>query len=125
MTIYEYVCHETGERKTITASMRNPPATKFEEDGRTWCRDWGDVKTAIGVRGLGPNFKGRAIPNIAPNLPANGSPYREIERGGVTLREHQDGTFSDHQGHRIIEGGETGMAKACEAQGREYVPNAS
>lgn len=124
MAQYDYICRATGERRTIIKPMRNAPPAVFEEAGKRWERDWGDVKGHVGRQGIGPNMKGWEVPNIAPTLPPNESPYRETTKGGLVVREHADGTFSDRFGHRIIDGGEKAMHKEAAKTGREYVPNA-
>jgi hypothetical protein len=123
MAQYDYICRATGERQSIIKPMRDAPPAVFEDAGKRWERDWGDVKGHVGRRGEGPRFRGRPIENIAFTLPPNESPYVETTKGGIKIREHADGTCSDEYGHRIIEG-EKAMHKTCEQLGKIYEPNA-
>lgn len=98
---YEYTT-ETGERREIFGSMKDPPPEVIHEDGREWRRLYTVPQAAVK-----PDVRVR---NKGMDLPVSFSlPTRDTSEGtpttlyGHSVLQYKDGTHTTMEGERIID----------------------
>lgn len=97
--------------------MAEPPTIEFTEEGKTWHRVWRSAAIVKGSTGV--QYKS-ALP-ISRSLPPDKRDGEVVNRYGMRVREHSDGTHSTMEGDRIVPDGES-MRRHCEQAGYVHEP---
>ena len=116
--LYEFL-HPAGHVVEAAYPVKDAPAIgSYVKINGEFCMRIASLPSGyLGHRDMPPHFKGAKIPNLAPSLAQNPSPYKMREKNGVRFREHADGTRSDEHGSRVVESASE-MKRLCAEQGQ-------